>query len=75
VLVYLPAIQLEEQHLRSLFPAFGEYARRVPALWPTMHPLPKVRPFRLSLYVYNREYQALLGFLAGAALLGMKTFL
>ena len=33
-LIYLPVIQLEEQHLRSLFPEFAAYAREVPALLP-----------------------------------------
>jgi protein-S-isoprenylcysteine O-methyltransferase Ste14 len=75
LLVYLPAIQLEEQHLRNLFPGFAGYARRVPALWPTLNPLPAVQPFRSSLYIYNREYQALLGFAAGVALLCLKAFL
>src|SRR5437660_460522 len=35
VLIYLPVIELEEQHLRSLFPAFVRYAQKVPALYPT----------------------------------------
>src|SRR5215472_6634973 len=34
LLVYLPVIQLEEQHLRDIFPEYVEYAGRVPALWP-----------------------------------------
>jgi len=75
LLIYLPAIQLEEQHLRDLFPGFADYAQRVPALWPTPHPLRSAKPFRARLYVYNREYQALLGFAAGVALLGAKVFL
>ena len=75
LLIYLPVIQLEEQHLRNLFPDFGDYARRVPALRPTLHPLASAKPFRASLYVYNREYEALLGFAAGAALLCAKVFL
>ncbi len=75
LLIYLPAIQLEEQHLRNLFPGFADYAKRVPALWPTLHPVPSDKPFRASLYVYNREYQALLGFAAGVALLCAKVFL
>ena len=33
LLIYLPAIELEEQHLRKLFPNFAAYAERVPALW------------------------------------------
>jgi protein-S-isoprenylcysteine O-methyltransferase Ste14 len=72
-LIYLPVIQLEEQHLRSLFPEFAAYAQRVPAL------LPQLRrshgsPFSPQLYRKNREYEALLGFLAGLALLIWKAF-
>ncbi len=70
-LIYLPVIQLEEQHLRSLFPEFADYARRVPALLPT--PRKVSGPgFRARLYMKNREYEALLGFLAGVALLVWK---
>jgi len=72
LLIYLPAIELEEQHLRKLFPEFAAYAERVPALSPTLKPVPGNRPFRFSLYVRNREYQALAGFLAGAAFLLAK---
>jgi len=72
LLIYLPAIELEEQHLRTLFPEFADYEERVPALWPTIHPLHNAAAFRWSLYVRNREYQALLGFLAGVALLAAK---
>ncbi len=74
LLIYLPVIELEEQHLRKLFPSFGSYAERVPALWPTLHPTVGSERFRWSLYRHNREYQALLGFLAGAALLIAKLF-
>jgi protein-S-isoprenylcysteine O-methyltransferase Ste14 len=69
LLVYLPVIELEEQHLRKLFPDFAEYAKRVPPLWPTFRPAKSERRFQWRLYVHNREYQALLGFLAGAAFL------
>jgi protein-S-isoprenylcysteine O-methyltransferase Ste14 len=68
-LIYLPAIELEQQHLADLFPSFASYAQRVPALWPTLKPVRSGQHFRWSLYLHNREYQALLGFLAGAALL------
>jgi protein-S-isoprenylcysteine O-methyltransferase Ste14 len=72
-LIYLPAIELEEQHLKSLFPDFAAYAQRVPALWPAWNSATKTRErFRWPLYLHNREYQALLGFLAGAALLIAK---
>lgn len=72
LLIYLPAIELEEQHLRDLFPEFAAYARRVPALFPIPRPARVERHFRWSLYVHNREYQALLGFLAGSAWLVAK---
>ena len=34
LLIYLPVVELEEQHLRSLFPEYDSYARRVPKLLP-----------------------------------------
>jgi protein-S-isoprenylcysteine O-methyltransferase Ste14 len=70
--IYLPAIELEEQHLRKLFPEFRTYAERVPALWPTLAPVRRDDRFRWALYVRNREYQALIGFALGAALLAAK---
>jgi protein-S-isoprenylcysteine O-methyltransferase Ste14 len=90
LLVYLPVVELEEQHLRKLFPAFDEYSRRVPKLiprapgahraatvdhrkstaWPPSRSTAK--PFRWSLYLHNREYEALIGFLAGTAALLWK---
>jgi protein-S-isoprenylcysteine O-methyltransferase Ste14 len=72
--VYLPVIELEEQHLGSLFADFQAYARRVPAFWPTLKPAADAPRFRWNLYVRNREYQALLGFVAGAALLAAKAW-
>jgi protein-S-isoprenylcysteine O-methyltransferase Ste14 len=69
--VYLPVIQLEEQHLRHLFPDYADYAARVPALFPRLRPAPAAHPapFRLSLYRKNQEYQAAAGFAAGLAYL------
>ena len=74
LLVYLPVMGLEEQHLRAIFPEYDDYARRVPALWPR---IPRVRetksnPFRMGLYLKNQEYQALAGFAAGTMLLLWK---
>jgi protein-S-isoprenylcysteine O-methyltransferase Ste14 len=69
VLIYLPVVGLEEQHLRNLFPAFAEYAQRVPKLLPRPPRRRGAKPFRFSLYRHNREYEALLGFLAGTAAL------
>jgi protein-S-isoprenylcysteine O-methyltransferase Ste14 len=71
-LIYLPVIQLEEQHLRALFPEYEAYAQRVPALLP--RPRMGSGAFRPQLYVKNREYEALLGFMAGAALLLWKAW-
>jgi len=65
--VYLPVIELEEQHLRSLFPEYAQYAARVPALVPGRGLAGDRRPFRWALYLRNEEYQAALGFLAGTA--------
>jgi len=76
LLVYLPAVELEEQHLTRLFPEFKEYATAVPRLLPWMgqsHAGGKA--FRWSLYRSNREYEALLGFLAGAGVLAWKVWL
>jgi protein-S-isoprenylcysteine O-methyltransferase Ste14 len=75
LLIYLPVIELEEQHLRKLFPDFAAYAKRVPPLWPTLRPAKSEHRFQWRLYVHNREYQALLGFLAGAAFLIAKTII
>lgn len=70
LLLYLPVIGEEESHLRQLFPGYADYAARVPALWPRLSPAyAGSGKFRFSLYLRNREYQALLGYLAGAALL------
>lgn len=75
VLIYLPVVELEEQHLRRLFPAYAEYAQRVPKLLPRPPRGGGGKPFRLSLYMRNREYEAALGFLAVVALLVLKTLL
>ena len=75
VLVYIPAMELEEQHLRKLFPEYETYAARVPMLVPggraiaSSLPLPDGRGsegrFRWALYWRNQEYQALAGFALG----------
>ena len=77
LLVYLPVVELEEQHLRTLFPDYSDYAARVPKLIPAVS-LSLVssgaasKHFRWSLYRHNREYEALAGFIAGAAVLLWK---
>jgi protein-S-isoprenylcysteine O-methyltransferase Ste14 len=74
LLVYLPVVELEEQYLRELFPAFAEYASRVPKLLPRAPSRRAGKTFQWKLYRRNREYEALLGFLAGVAVLFWKTF-
>jgi protein-S-isoprenylcysteine O-methyltransferase Ste14 len=70
LLIYLPVIQLEQQHLRSLFPEYAAYAAQVPALFPRVTPVPgNPRRFQWKLYMKNQEYQAAAGFLAGALFL------
>lgn len=74
LLVYLPAIELEEQHLKAILPGYTAFASRVPLLlprWP--QDLGPVR-FSYELYMKNREYQALIGWVAGAAWLVVRAF-
>lgn len=73
LLVYLPVVELEEQHLRSLFPEYAAYARRVPKLIPRISGGGS-KHFQWQLYRRNREYEALAGFLAGVAILCFKAF-
>jgi len=74
LLVYLPVIQLEEQHLRRLFPEYAAYAGQVPALFPRLTNFSQKNPspFRVSLYLMNKEYQAGVGFIAGMLFLLWK---
>ncbi len=73
LLLYLPVVGEEESHLRKLFPAYEQYAGRVPRFWPRFSGGEGgAGKFRGSLYARNREYQALAGYLAGAAVLWAK---
>jgi hypothetical protein len=67
-------IQLEEQHLRAIFPEYAAYAERVPALWPRLKPVAprKAQRFRVELYLRNQEYNAGAGFAAGVLFLLWK---
>jgi len=73
-LIYLPAIELEEQRLRELFPEYGEYARHVPKLGFRLPAQGPQQSFRFTLYSKNEEYKAAAGFLAGLALLVWKIY-
>jgi protein-S-isoprenylcysteine O-methyltransferase Ste14 len=74
LLVYLPVIELEEQHLRKIFPEYAGYAKAVPRLGLRWRCPASTETFQFALYTYNREYQALAGFLAGAVLLAYKVW-
>ncbi len=75
LLVYLPVVELEEQHLRTLFPNYTDYAQRVPKFIPRFSRGTRARKhFSWPLYRRNREYEALAGFIAGVAVLCWKAF-
>jgi len=66
-LVYLPAIELEEQHLRDILIGYSSYAARVPLLLPRWPERWGYDRFSFAQYKKNREYQAALGWVIGAA--------
>ena len=72
LLVYLPAIELEEQHLTAILPGYREFAARVPLLAPRRPSTWGPDRFSAELYLKNEEYQALLGWLAGIAWLTFR---
>jgi protein-S-isoprenylcysteine O-methyltransferase Ste14 len=74
LLIYLPVIELEEQHLRKLFPAYAAYAAETPMLWPRFRRATGGTRFRWRLYFQNQEYQGLAGFLTAAAVLVWKAW-
>src|SRR4051812_14796765 len=61
VLVYLPAIELEEQHLTAILSDYAAYAARVPLLIPSIPSSLGPDRFAFSQYLKNQEYQALAG--------------
>lgn len=74
--VYWPVIRREEEHLRRLFPEeFPGYASAVPILAPRLRPWRSgstAARFDWRRYRDNREYQALLAYLAIVLLLAGK---
>ena len=71
LIIYAPTIYSEEQFLRSTFPAFGTYAKRVPRLLPrlTSAHLEGDGSFSGTLYRQHREYNSVLGVCAVYAVL------
>ena len=72
LLVYLPVIELEEQHLRKLFPEYAAYADCVYRLLPLRSWRGGTAHFRWRLYRKNEEYKALAGFLLAVGWLIVK---
>lgn len=72
VLVYLPAIELEEQKLRELFEDFDAYAASVPLVVPRGPKIDSPGLFRWGRYLKNEEYNALAGCAVGALYLAWK---
>ena len=73
-LIYIPVIRSEETFLRSAFPEFAEYSRRVPRLLPRVRhgELAGARAFSVEQYRKHREYNALIGSAAMMAALAFK---
>ena len=61
IAIYVPVIRSEEAFLRSRFPDFESYARRVPRLLPRWSGESLTANFSYLLYLKHREYNALLG--------------
>ncbi|MEW5974338.1 MAG: isoprenylcysteine carboxylmethyltransferase family protein [Acidobacteriota bacterium] len=70
--LYGPAMNRESSHLLELFgQSYQRYCENVPVFFPKLR-LPLLGGFSFRLYWRNREYQALLGYLAALAVLVLK---
>jgi protein-S-isoprenylcysteine O-methyltransferase Ste14 len=72
MLVYLPAIELEEQKLCEIFPGYRDYAARIHRFLPLAKWPGAKNAFSWALYRRNEEYKALTGFLIAASWLVWK---
>ena len=72
--IYLPVIRSEEAYLRSQFPDFEEFTRRVPRLFPRLWPAAAAGEgaFSMELYHKHREYNAILGAVGMMGILVLK---
>ena len=79
--IYVPTILSEESFLRSAFPSFDEYARRVPRLLPRLTAARFADSnagggrFSAERYRHHREYNALMGAVAIYAALTLRMVL
>ncbi|MGC2056948.1 MAG: isoprenylcysteine carboxylmethyltransferase family protein [Candidatus Sulfotelmatobacter sp.] len=78
--IYMPVIRDEEAFLRTKFPEFDEYARRVPRMLPRLTSASSATGespggFSLALYLKHREYNALLGAVGMTAALVIRIML
>lgn len=70
---FLPVVGEEEGHIRNILPGYREYEARVPRFLPALRPrYESSQCFDWSLYLANREYSALLGFIGFGAVLWYK---
>jgi protein-S-isoprenylcysteine O-methyltransferase Ste14 len=70
--VYLPVIELEEQHLRKLFGSYNDYAGRVPLVLPRIRPAGRLSGWNSRLYRRNEEWKALFAWAAALVFLVIK---
>ncbi|PYV92341.1 MAG: protein-S-isoprenylcysteine methyltransferase [Acidobacteria bacterium] len=72
--LYGPVMQKEMNHVRRLFSEeYADYQKKVPLFFPRLWPHQRATgAFSFQRYLKNREYQALLGFLAAIGLLVLK---
>jgi protein-S-isoprenylcysteine O-methyltransferase Ste14 len=67
---YVPVIRWEEKILREKFRDYADYARAVPAFYPTVRLYrPATTRFSVRQAIRNKEYNAVLGICAGYLLL------
>ena len=70
---FLPVVSEEEDHIRKILPGYAEYENRVRRFVPSLAPqYESGARFDLRLYLKNREYSALVGFLAFMLVLWIK---
>ena len=70
---FLPVVRAEEDHIREILPGYREYEDRVRRFVPSLKPrYGHQEGFDFRLYMRNREYSAVVGFLAFMLILWVK---